>query len=111
VDSIHLRHAPPGPAYDGLTTNISTKLQKMKDHPWKDGTGDFVNVRVVGDYLADYAKNFHVEEIVRYRTKVASVEKVGGIWRIESSQLVSGQDRGVQFVNRREVCLNGGLEQ
>ncbi|PQE29988.1 hypothetical protein CJF32_00000663 [Rutstroemia sp. NJR-2017a WRK4] len=103
VDSIHLRHAPPGPAYDGLTTNISTKLQKMKDHPWKDGTGDFVNVRVVGDYLADYAKNFHVEEIVRYRTKVASVEKVGGSWRIESSQLVSGQSRDVQFVNRREV--------
>ncbi|KAM3067649.1 hypothetical protein ACMFMG_000038 [Clarireedia jacksonii] len=75
----------------------------MKDHPWKEGTGDFVNVRVVGDYLADYAKKFHVEEIVRYRTKVTSVEKVDGIWSVESSQLVSCRDGDVQFVNRREV--------
>ncbi|TGO50225.1 hypothetical protein BCON_0188g00050 [Botryotinia convoluta] len=100
---LKLKHAPPGPAYFGLTTNISTKLQEMKDHPWKEGTGDFVNVKVVGEYLNDYAKRFHLERFLKYNTKVETVKKVNGRWIVRSKLLNRTHDGNVEFLEHEEV--------
>lgn len=100
---LKLKHAPPGPAYFGLTTNISTKLQEMKDHPWKEGTGDFVNVKVVGDYLSDYAKRFHLERFLKYNTKVETIKKVNGRWIVKSKLLNKTRDGNVEFLEEEEV--------
>ncbi|KAF5875537.1 putative fad dependent protein [Botrytis fragariae] len=100
---LKLKHAPPGPAYFGLTTNISTKLQEMKDHPWKEGTGDFVNVKVVGEYLNDYAKRFHLERFLKYNTKVETIKKVNGRWIVRSKLLNRTQDGNVEFLEHEEA--------
>lgn len=103
AEELELKHAPPGPAYFGLTTNISTKLQEMKDHPWKDGTDDFVNVKVVGDYLEDYAKRFHLERVFRYNTKVETIDKVDGKWIVKSKALSKTHDETIEFIKSEEV--------
>jgi hypothetical protein len=103
-ESAELTHAPPGPAYDGLTNNISTVLQELKGHPWKKGTDDFVNVRVVGDYLQEFSKTFEVQPLIEFNTRVEKLEKIGDKWRLRSSTLVlTGAQRGEKIRNT-EVC-------
>ncbi|EDO00163.1 hypothetical protein SS1G_03023 [Sclerotinia sclerotiorum 1980 UF-70] len=103
TENLILKHAPPGPAYFGLTTNISTKLQEMKGHPWKEGTGDFVNVKVVGDYLKDYARRFHLEQVLRYNTKIEAIEKVDSKWVVKSKLLNKTHDGNIKFVEKEET--------
>ncbi|KAH8597078.1 hypothetical protein B0O99DRAFT_670682 [Bisporella sp. PMI_857] len=83
-----LRRAPPGPAYDGLKTNISTVLQELKGHPWKKGTPDFVNVRVVGEYLQSYAAAFDLTPCIRFETRVERLHKEDKKWKLQSSTLI-----------------------
>jgi cation diffusion facilitator CzcD-associated flavoprotein CzcO len=85
-----LAHAPPGPAYDGLTTNVPTYLQELKGHAWPEGNEAFVNVRVCGEYLQSYARKFGVDQVTKYDTKVEKIEKSGEKWRVESTTLVTG---------------------
>ena len=92
-----LQHAPPGPAYQGLTTNVPTYLQQLKDHPWPEGQDVFVNVRVCGEYLQSYARRFGVESIIKYNTKVENIEKRGEKWVVESSRLGSECESEVSF--------------
>lgn len=85
----------PSPAYDGLTNNISTVLLQLKDYPWKEGTGDFVKVGVLGDYLQGYSRTFKVEPLIRFNTRVEKLEKIGGKWHLDSSTLItSGPEAG-----------------
>jgi urease beta subunit len=91
------------PAYSGLTNNVSTKLQKLKGFPWKEGTGDFVNVRAKQEYIQSYSKHFGVEPLIRYNTRVEKLEKVGGKWLIKSTTLIrEGSNKG-KHVNEVEV--------
>ncbi|KAN0104762.1 FAD/NAD(P)-binding domain containing protein [Hyaloscypha variabilis] len=87
-DEEELRFAPPGPAYSGLTNNVSTKLQQLKSFPWKEGTPDFVNVRQKQEYIQSYSTHFGVEPLIRYNTRVEKLQKVDGRWKINSSTLV-----------------------
>jgi len=83
------------PAYNGLTNNISVFLQELKGHPWKEGTGDFVNVRVVGDYLHGFSKAFDVEPLIKFNTRVEKLEKIGNKWQLQSSTVIKDEpERG-----------------
>lgn len=83
------------PAYSGLTNNISTKLQELKDFPWPEGTPDYVNVRVKQNYIQSYSKAFGVGEFTRYNTRVEKLEKEGDTWKVQSTTLTrEGNDRG-----------------
>ncbi|TVY71509.1 Flavin-containing monooxygenase ustF2, partial [Lachnellula suecica] len=111
-DDIQLKHAPPGPAYDGLTTNVPTHLQELKGYPWPEGNDPFVNVRVCGEYLQSYSRKFGVEEVTKYDTRVEKVEKRGQKWVVEWTTLVtSGPNKGekVNGVDEfdRVVVANG----
>ncbi|TVY45934.1 Flavin-containing monooxygenase [Lachnellula occidentalis] len=95
-DEIGLAYAPPGPAYDGLTTNVSTNLQELKDYPWPEGNEQFVNVRVCGEYIQSYSREFGIEQVTKYDTRVENIEKRGGKWNVESSTLIhEGPNKGV----------------
>lgn len=90
-----LAYAPPGPAYDGLTTNVPTDLQEFKGYPWPEGNDQFVNVRVCGEYLQSFSRKFGVEEVTRFNSRVENVEKKNGKWIVQSTTLITeGPDRG-----------------
>ncbi|TAQ91422.1 hypothetical protein B7494_g135 [Chlorociboria aeruginascens] len=95
IEEVELRHAPPGPAYSGLTNNVATSLQELKGYPWKEGTGDFVNVRVIGEYIQGYARHFGVEPLIRYNTRVEKLQKKGMKWVLRSNTLMrEGPEKG-----------------
>jgi hypothetical protein len=95
------------PAYNGLTNNISIFLQELKGHPWKEGTGDFVNVRVVGDYLHGFSKAFDIESLIKFNTRVEKLEKIGNKWQLQSSTLIkNGPERGKK-TREIEVSFRG----
>jgi hypothetical protein len=93
------------PAYSGLTNNVSTKLQNLQGFPWKEGTGDFVNVRAKQEYIQSYPRHFGVEPLIRYNTRVEKLEKVGRKWFIYSTTFVrEGPSKGKR-VNEVEVSV------
>jgi len=94
-DKIELAYAPPGPAYDGLTTNVPTNLQELKGYPWPEGNEQFVNVRVCGEYIQSYSREFGIEQVTKYDTRVEKVEKRGDKWRVLSTTLLlEGPNKG-----------------
>jgi len=91
------------PAYSGLTNNVSTKLQELKGFPWKEGTGDFVNVRDKQEYIQSYSRAFGVEPLIRYNTRVEKLEKINGKWQLNSTTLIRDGPHKGKHVNKVEV--------
>jgi hypothetical protein len=78
-------------------------LQELKGFPWKEGTGDFVNVRDKQEYIQSYSKTFGVEPLIRYNTRVEKLQKINGKWQINSTTLIrEGPNKGKQ-INDVEV--------
>ncbi|KAI9832397.1 MAG: hypothetical protein M1819_004385 [Sarea resinae] len=86
-DSIQLKHGPPGPAYEGLSNNVSTPLMQLKGHPWPEGTEDYVNHRILSQYIQDASQKYGVEASTIYDTRVERVEKRGSKWRFRTTTL------------------------
>ncbi|KAK2778780.1 hypothetical protein FQN53_001637 [Emmonsiellopsis sp. PD_33] len=82
-----LRHAPPGPCYEGLTNNIPTPLVRTKLNAWPDGTPDFVSHRTIKEYIQDTSKKAGVAQITLYNTRVFDVQKIGSQWKVKSLTL------------------------
>ena len=70
----------------------------MKGHPWKEGIGDNVNVRVILEYLISYVKAFDVERLIKYNTRVVNLKKRGDIWEVQFATLIiEGPERGNMY--------------
>ncbi len=80
-------------------------MQKLQGFPWKEGTGDFVNVRAKEEYIQSYSRHFGVESLIRYNTRVEKLEKVGRKWFVYSTAFVrEGPSKGKR-VNGVEVSV------
>jgi len=82
VNSIMIAVDVDSPAYNGLTNNVATRLMKTKLHDWPEGTEDYVNHRVLKDYIQGIAKKTGVEDSTVFGAKVTRVEKEGKIWSL-----------------------------
>ncbi|KAE8351271.1 cytochrome P450 [Aspergillus coremiiformis] len=89
-ETLVLQHAPPGPCYQNLTTNVSTPLMQIKLRAWPEGTPDFVNHRVVKEYIQDIATHTGVHERTVYGARVRHVHKDGETWHVNWSILDDG---------------------
>ncbi|PKX90521.1 monooxygenase [Aspergillus novofumigatus IBT 16806] len=84
-EKLRLQHAPPGPCYKNLTTNVSTPLMRTKLRPWPENTPDFVNHRVVNQYIRDIAQSTGVDERAIYSAQVKRIYKSGTKWHVSWS--------------------------
>lgn len=55
---------------------------QLKDFPFRAGLPSYPSHADVLEYLQNYANHFGVDEFVRTDTKVASVSKVGELWKV-----------------------------
>ena len=70
-------------------------MLELKESPWKENTEDYVNHRLVLEYIRSFARNNDVEKVVKYNTRVERVEKQGSKWVLSTSTLVKeGTERG-----------------
>ncbi|KAE8316432.1 cytochrome P450 [Aspergillus transmontanensis] len=86
-EKLRLQHAPPGPCYKNLTTNVSTPLMRIKLRTWPENTPDFVHHSVVNEYIRDIALSTGVDERTIYGARVEHVYKNGGKWHVNWSVL------------------------
>lgn len=80
-------HGPPGPCYEGLSNNVSTRLMKLKINSWPPGTEDYVNHRVLNDYIQDTSQKTGVHSKTLYNTRVETIFKSGRLWKVQTSSL------------------------
>ena len=79
------------PCYEGLSNNVSTRLMKLKINSWPSGSADFVNHRVLNDYIQDTASKSGVHSKTRYNTRVEKIFKSGPVWNVQTSSLTASR--------------------
>lgn len=93
-----LRHAPPGPCYNGLTNNFSVLAMEIKDHPWPwvippvtpespDHESEWTSHPQILAHVQEAARKFGLEDRVHYRTLVEKVHKEGEKWALNTTTL------------------------
>lgn len=60
---------------------------KLKINPWPAGTDDFVNHRVLNEYIQDTSRRTGVHSSTHYNTRVEKVFKSGKSWTVHTSTL------------------------
>ena len=58
---------------------------KLKLNDWPRGTPDFVNHRVLAEYIQDTSVKTGVHERTLYGTRVEKIEKLGKAWQVTTS--------------------------
>ncbi|KAI2606544.1 FAD/NAD(P)-binding domain-containing protein [Hypoxylon sp. NC1633] len=86
-DEVALIHGPPNPCYAGLKNNIPTPVMRSSLLRWPEGSEEFVDQKVVNQYILDIARLHNVPDKVLFHTRVESVSKPEGDreWNIETS--------------------------
>ncbi|KAI1100162.1 FAD/NAD(P)-binding domain-containing protein [Jackrogersella minutella] len=77
-DEVELIHGPPNPCYAGLRNNIPTPIMRSSLLRWPEGSEDFVDQKVVHQYIQDIARLYNVNDKISSHTRVESVSKPEG---------------------------------
>jgi len=80
--------------YENLRTNLPSDLMAFMDYPFDENGGGqsewprYPHHSCVLTYLENFARNFELESLVTYESKVESVvpEQAGQSWRVSTSQ-------------------------
>lgn len=74
-------------SYDDLHINTDTYLTQLRDYPFKEGVADYAHHTEMLEYLCGYARNFGVDKLVRFNSKVTRLTPLpasaGGGWDVE----------------------------
>ncbi|MCJ1379607.1 hypothetical protein MMC17_002709 [Xylographa soralifera] len=103
-----LQHAPPSPCYAGLKNNVPTPLLAIKGQPWRKGTPDFVNHRVLKEYIQNVAAKSATESEYLFDTRVERIWKEGPQWIIRSTTLkyrASGEVKKISHVRKFDAVV------
>lgn len=81
--------------YESLRTNVPRESMGVRDFPFLPRFDDesrdarrYPNHREVLAYIQDFAREFKIEEMVRFETEVVCVEPVNGKWSVRSKNSV-----------------------
>eukprot|EP00258_Populus_trichocarpa_P010879 XP_002319003.3 flavin-containing monooxygenase FMO GS-OX-like 4 [Populus trichocarpa] len=104
--------------YESLRTNLPRETMGFMDYPFvtREGEGRdprrFPGHREVLMYLQDYAREFGIEEMVRFGCEVVNVEMIdSGKWKVKSKRKrLDDNDRGDDFADHEDfdavvVCV------
>ncbi|KAG6750487.1 hypothetical protein POTOM_044983 [Populus tomentosa] len=96
--------------YESLRTNLPRETMGFMDYPFvtREGEGRdprrFPGHREVLMYLQDYAREFEIEEMVRFGCEVVNVEMIdSGKWKVKSKRKrLDDNDRGDDFADHED---------
>lgn len=71
---------------------------KLKINSWPAATADFVNHRVLNEYIQDTSRRNGVHSKTLYDTRVEKIFKKGEVWKVQTSTLekIQGAFHGVE---------------
>ncbi|KAL5005533.1 hypothetical protein ScPMuIL_018989 [Solemya velum] len=82
--------------------NVSKHNYCYSDFPFPDEVPDFPSHEHMSQYIVDYAKNFHVDECIRFRRTVSNISKTDDGWEV-TAMLTEDDSKGVEVTAQREV--------
>ncbi|CAH8341054.1 unnamed protein product [Eruca vesicaria subsp. sativa] len=95
--------------YESLRTNLPRECMGFRDYPFVPREDDlsrdsrrYPSHREVLAYLQDFAREFKIEEMVRFETEVVRVEPVDGKWKVRSK--TSGKLSNDEIFDAVVVC-------
>ncbi|KAF2809366.1 FAD/NAD(P)-binding domain-containing protein [Mytilinidion resinicola] len=71
------------------STSLTTNIVCSNMHHL--GTPDYVNHKVLGDYIQDVARQNEVESLIKFNTEVRNIKESNGKWLVEISTLQKAQ--------------------
>ncbi|WVQ82943.1 hypothetical protein IAT38_005079 [Cryptococcus sp. DSM 104549] len=90
------RFSPPNPCYWNLSNNVPTNTMAFKDFPYPPGTDPNVSHELISTYVHDYAKNFGLDKLTSYNTRVELAEKTGDTWKLTLRKVVDEGEEKVR---------------
>lgn len=67
---------------------------QFKDFPYPPGTQSNVSHALISSYVQSYVKNYGIDQITSYNTRVERAEKIGDTWKLTLRKVVDeGEDR------------------
>ncbi|CAH8256108.1 unnamed protein product [Arabidopsis lyrata] len=95
--------------YESLRTNVPRESMGVRDFPFLPRFDDisrdprrYPRHREVLAYLQDFAREFEIEDMVRFKTEVVRVEPVDGKWSVQSKK--SGDCSNDEIFDAVVVC-------
>jgi cation diffusion facilitator CzcD-associated flavoprotein CzcO len=97
TNELEIRHAPPGPCYEGLKNNVGLRQMKTTLADWPEGLDDFVSQKHLEEYIQSISRSTGVDNIAQYHTRVERISKSarGSPWVVRTTTLTradEGQD-------------------
>ncbi|QIW98661.1 hypothetical protein AMS68_004179 [Peltaster fructicola] len=87
--------APPGACYEKLNNNVPLTLMKNSLADWPEGVPEFVNQRILEEYVQRIAHEHGVHERTQYGVRVENVRKLGKSWEVRTTY--RQQDNSASF--------------
>ena len=87
------RFNPPNPCYWNLTNNVPTGTMAFKDFGYPPGTDSNISHQLIADYVHSYSRNYGLDKITSFNTRVESAIKQDGSWRLNLRQIVGGREK------------------
>ena len=79
---------------------------KLTLNSWKPGTEDFVNHRVLQEYIEETSRTTQVHERTVYQTRVEEISKAESFWRLRTSTLGrKGHAQSIERIWVRSLAL------
>ncbi|PGH16799.1 hypothetical protein AJ80_05114 [Polytolypa hystricis UAMH7299] len=101
---ISVLHAPPGPCYKGLKTNIPTTIMRSTLLSWPGGTPEHFGHYDVENYIHELSSLTGVDSVIEYNTRVEEIVKRPGSakWTLRTSTL-HPVDRGYSLHQKEQL--------
>ena len=121
IDEAELLHAPPGyvsigkpldfasdyfwqrPCYESLMNNVPTPLVEITNQPWPIGTENFVNHKIINQYIRAAAELSNLRKFARFDTVVDRLRKQDNLWTVTSRKLTHDKNNKLSFTTHTDV--------
>lgn len=94
------------PCYEGLVTNMPIAMSQFKNQAWAHGTPDFVNHRLVREYIQAAAQRSGPQTSYLYSTRVERIWKRESKWQLQSTALTRAANGNLKKSRRIRVRMS-----
>ncbi|CAN3375016.1 hypothetical protein DIURU_005182 [Diutina rugosa] len=96
-DKSHRPHEHVSAMYTHLETNLTKRLMEFSGMPFPGG--EYPNRHQVMQYLEDYGKTIPKSVNFKFGHNVASVEKIGGVWKVTTYDGITTEYDAIVIAN------------
>ncbi|KAL3920512.1 MAG: hypothetical protein SGILL_003224 [Bacillariaceae sp.] len=95
------------PVYENLTSNFPKDMTSFLGYPFAPEIENFPKAETVKNYYQNYAKNYDVDKVTKYHTRVVHCSKsaMRALWKIETLNVKTGERQ--HHLSRRLLVCNG----